>query len=227
MHTEQKNLEQKNHELQEQYRNKAKTAGSLQKLYNKLKQQQVAGGLELAAEHEAEGALQVAGVRGAPLHSRAGSGHSGNRAGRQQTNFGAWEQQQYGGVRGGLQSASEYTEGAGSKCLIIDSRSTGGAPPVPATPSNHRTRLPDYDQHGHVPNHHAAGAGALRQGTPYRQPLQNVDPNIYGNHDVHGYRGMSAGVKVGRQQQNHQNGPMSRSGMGVGRPGGVGRFSLR
>lgn len=120
MHMEQKNLEQKNHELQEQYRNKAKTTGQLQKLYNTLKQQQVAGGLELAAEHEAEGALRVAGVRGAPLHSRAGSGNSGNSGGRQQTKFGAWEQQQYGRDRGGLQSASKSSENANSRWLAIN-----------------------------------------------------------------------------------------------------------
>lgn len=107
MHIDQKNLEQKNHELQEQYRNKAKSAHQLQRMYNKLKQQQVAGGLELAAEHEAEDTVHIAGNRGAPMHSRAGSGHSGNSGGRHQTKFGAWEQQQYGcGARPGLQTAS-------------------------------------------------------------------------------------------------------------------------
>lgn len=66
-------------------------------------------------------------------------------------------------------------------------------------------------------------ADDIRQGTPYRQPLQTMDPNIYGNLDTHGYRGMSAGVKVGRQQ----SGPMGRSGVGMGRPGGIGGFTMR
>ena len=51
-----------------------------------------------------------------------------------------------------------------------------------------------------------------RHGTPCRPALNNVDPNVYGNSNNAGY-GMSAGVKVGRQP----NGPISRSGMGIGR----------
>lgn len=107
MQIEQKSLEQKNHELQEQYRSKAKSQRQIHHMYTKLKQQQVAGGLELAAEHEAEDTLQVAGNRGAPLHSRTGSGHSGNSGGRHQTKFDVWEEQQYGGDRSGLQGASK------------------------------------------------------------------------------------------------------------------------
>lgn len=118
MQIEQKNLEQKNHELQVQYRSKARSQKRIQTLYEKLKQQQVAGGLELAAEHAAEDTLQVAGMRGAPLHSRTGSGHSGNSGGRRQTKFDVWEQQQYGGDRGGLQSASGLS--AQLECSVCD-----------------------------------------------------------------------------------------------------------
>lgn len=109
MHIEQKNLEQKNHELQERYRSKAKREAQLKTLYDKLKAQQVAGGLELAAEHEIEDSLQAAGGRGPPLHQRVGSGNSGASGGHRQTKLGMWEQHQYGpgnGGRGGVQSGS-------------------------------------------------------------------------------------------------------------------------
>lgn len=122
MHLDQKALEQKNHELQEQYRNKARAAYQLDKMYKKLKQQQGTGGLELAAEHEAEDSLQMTGAHGVPRHVRAGSGHSGNSGGRGQTKFGVWEAQQYGlgaGDRAGLQSASEFTN-LSSRALIMD-----------------------------------------------------------------------------------------------------------
>lgn len=223
MHMEQKNLEKKNHDLQDQYRNKAKTAQNFKKLYDRIKLQQRAGGLEVAAEHEIEDSLQVAGGRGAPFHSRAGSGHSGNGGGRRQHKLSEYEQRHYGGgggvgggdERAGLQSASK----SATVCiaaLSTDSRIAGSMPQVPATPSNHRTSLPVYVGSGPT---HPTGGESLRQGTP-RQPLQSVNPNIYGGHyDACGYRGMSAGVKVGRQQ----NGPMSRSGVavGMGRPGGM------
>ena len=62
----------------------------------------------------------------------------------------------------------------------------------------------------------------LRQGTPFRQPLGAIDPNIYGNSNAAGY-GMSAGVKVGRQQ----NGPISRSGIGIGKFYAVDRSNVR
>lgn len=104
MHIEQKNLEQKNDKLQEQYRAKAKSHAHYETLYKKLKRQQVTGGLELAAEHDAEDVLQTAGQRGPSIHSRAGSGHSGNSGGRHHSGrIEAFEQQFYGGERGGAQ----------------------------------------------------------------------------------------------------------------------------
>ena len=112
MHMEQKVLEQKNHELQEQYRNKAKAAHRLDKMYKSLRHQQAAGGLEIAAENEASDSLQVAaGGHGAPRHNRAGSGNSGHSGGRgQTTKFNAWEQQHFRqgpDDRARLQSARE------------------------------------------------------------------------------------------------------------------------
>lgn len=62
---------------------------------------------------------------------------------------------------------------------------------------------------------------ANRQGTPHRPALNNVDPNVYSNTINPGY-GMSAGVKMGRQQ----NGPIGRPS-GMSRPSGyVGQTSL-
>lgn len=111
MHIEQKSLEQKNRELQDEYRKKAKAHVSVSKLYQSLKQQQIANGLELAADNDAEDVLQGAGNRVPGLHSRLGSDGSGHSAGRRQSqnNFTVFEQQQYGGGASGvgLQSASK------------------------------------------------------------------------------------------------------------------------
>ena len=104
------------------------------------------------------------------------------------------------------------------------------APNVPATHSGHRTRLPAaplYASRSGPINAVGGGGEGLRQGTPYRQPLQNMEPNVYGTgHGGFGYGGggMSAGVKVGRQHSG-QNG----IGMGMGRPGrvGGGGFGMR
>jgi len=68
---------------------------------------------------------------------------------------------------------------------------------------------------------HATGGDSVRRSTGYRPALNDLDPNIYGNFNA-GY-GMSAGVKVGRQQ----DGPINRSGYGVGRVGGVGEYHAR
>ena len=93
--------------------------------------------------------------------------------------------------------------------------------PVPATPSGHRTRLPP-PLYGNRGTNNAVGGNIIRQGTPLRPVLNNMDPNIYGNSNNPGY-GMSAGVKVGRQQ----NGPIGRNGIGVGRSTGVGGLNIR
>lgn len=65
----------------------------------------------------------------------------------------------------------------------------------------------------------------FRQGTPYRQPLQSMDPNLYGTHNVHGYRGMSSGFKVGRQQSASMAG--KGVGVGMGRTPGMSALGLR
>ncbi|EMC91898.1 hypothetical protein BAUCODRAFT_58923, partial [Baudoinia panamericana UAMH 10762] len=58
MHAEQKQLQQKNRDLAEAFREKAKHQQHLQKLYQSLKQEQLAAGMELAAEHDADHTLR-------------------------------------------------------------------------------------------------------------------------------------------------------------------------
>jgi len=66
---------------------------------------------------------------------------------------------------------------------------------------------------GTATKQHGMGGDGARQGTSYRQPLNAVNPNIYGqNNNV----GMSAGIKVGRPL----NGPFQRTEMPIGRPPG-------
>lgn len=58
----------------------------------------------------------------------------------------------------------------------------------------------------------------LHHGTPYRQPLGNIDPNSHLGPTGSNY-GMSTGIKVGRQP----SGQMGRPGMNNSRPrAGVG-----
>lgn len=111
MHVEQKGLEQKNHNLAEKFREKAKNQQQLQKLYQSLKQQQLAAGMELAAEHDAEHVLQSAGLVHSRherhmQHPRAGSNASGGSDGRSRT-IDAWENQM--GSRAGLQTSRTRT----------------------------------------------------------------------------------------------------------------------
>lgn len=85
MQVEQKGLEKKNRDLAEAYREKAKSQQQLMKLYQSLKQQQLAAGMELAADHDAEHVLRTAGVEGQRSrhsHSRADSHGSRGSGGR-------------------------------------------------------------------------------------------------------------------------------------------------
>ena len=106
MHVEQKSLEQKNNDLAGAFREKAKNQQQLQKLYQSLKQQQLATGMELAADHDAEHVLHAAGLghrNDRHMQSRAGSNGSGGSGGHNRTVH-PWEQMQQGS-RGGLQTA--------------------------------------------------------------------------------------------------------------------------
>jgi len=114
MHREQKNLEQKNRDLAGKFKEKAKAQQTLQRLYQSLKAQQLAAGMELAAEHDAEYVLQAAGhathsdgARRAgqpPMQSRAGSNGSGSRS----RTIDAWRNQTHS-TRAGHQSSRTQT----------------------------------------------------------------------------------------------------------------------
>lgn len=114
MHLEQKNLEQKNHELAQKYQEKIKTNHRFEKLYQNLKQKQLAGGIQLAAEYDAEDTLHAAAGDHfgnanyqQTMPSRAGSNGSGGSGGRR-NNANPWENQSHNqGYRGGLQSSRE------------------------------------------------------------------------------------------------------------------------
>lgn len=92
---------------------------------------------------------------------------------------------------------------------------------MPATPSGNRHRMPFYGNNSTAMKTNVGG-DAIRQGTPYRSALNNIDPNVYGNSNAAGY-GMSAGVKVGRQA----TGPISRSGYGAGNATGIPGLNMR
>ncbi|TKA33678.1 hypothetical protein B0A50_00514 [Salinomyces thailandicus] len=203
MHVEQKSLEQKNHDLASAFREKAKGQQQLQKLYQSLKQQQLAAGMELAAEHDAEHFLQAAGTRQRHGNNGRSDGHVHNRAGSTGS-----------GHDGGRSRAiHDYaTHIQGSRHGLQSSRSA----PIPMTPSGTRARLPLYGTAGAAMAKPPVGG----HGSPYRSALNDIDPNVYGGSNSAGY-GMSAGVKVGRQQ----GGPLGRSGLAG--PGGFGRLGLR
>ncbi|KAK0343142.1 hypothetical protein LTR91_026149 [Friedmanniomyces endolithicus] len=185
MHLDQKALEQKNHDLAEKYKGKSKQQQHLLRQYQLLKRGQETPGLEMAADQNAEHFLRAAAVPGSLrrggqyTHSRgsydSGSGGEHSRA------IQAWEQQS-----------------AGSRVGMQTSRSAPGAS-VPATPSGHRQHFPMIygNNNGTASKPNIAGGDTNHHGSAYRPlPLQNMDPNLYGNGA--GY-GMSAGVKMGRQ----------------------------
>jgi hypothetical protein len=66
------------------------------------------------------------------------------------------------------------------------------------------------------------GGDGYHQPTPRRSAFNNIDPNIYG-HANQSYSGMSAGVKVPRQQ----TGSINRNGVAMGRAGRVGMLNIR
>ncbi|KAK3707504.1 hypothetical protein LTR37_012146 [Vermiconidia calcicola] len=209
MHLEQKQLESKNQELAAAYREKAKKQQQLHSLYQKLKNQQLEAGMEVAADYDADHVLQNAATgafnvpnprNGQPLRSRAESnGSGGNGARRVKPN--KWNGHPQNN-RPGFQSSHSA--------------------PVPMTPSGHRTQLPP-PLYGHRGVDNAVGGENLRQGTPYRQTLNVLYPNVYGNSNNPGYGGMSAGMKVGRAH----NGPISHGGIGAGRPHNVNGLHVR
>lgn len=111
MHVEQKDLEQKNYDLAEKFREKSKHQQQLQKLYQQLKQQQLAQGMEKAADNDADNVLHTAGQGNRipsyrsdiPMHSRGRSNGSAGSGGHPRM-VDEW-QSQVQGSRAGLQTA--------------------------------------------------------------------------------------------------------------------------
>lgn len=82
MQGDQRALEKQNRELADALRKKSKTEAQTRQLYNALKQQQLAGGIELAVEYDAENVVQAVHHHGPnrpehSVHSRAASISSG------------------------------------------------------------------------------------------------------------------------------------------------------
>ncbi|KAI6798893.1 hypothetical protein KC363_g2298 [Hortaea werneckii] len=195
MHMEQKALEEKNHQLVDAFREKSKTQQQLQKLYQTLKQQQLAAGMEIAADHDAEHTLNAADVAQRDhrfRQSRAGSRGSGGGLGQSRT-------------------VNDFAAHMNSRAQMAPPRNMQ----VPSTPSGTRQRLPLYGANGSIMSQ--SQHGGLQQSAACRTTLHDLDPNVYGNSNAAGH-GFSAGMKVGR----HPNGPVNRSGIssaaGFGRP---------
>ncbi|KAK5107876.1 hypothetical protein LTR62_000586 [Meristemomyces frigidus] len=197
MHVEQKTLEQKNYDLENQIKLKSKTQQQLHAVYNRLKNQAMGPNIEMAAQRDAEQVLYAAGVghsRGKAMHSR-GSAGSGGSAGQSRT-IQAWEQHGRGS-RHGMQTShsAPFTTGT-----------------VPSTPSATRQRMqvrmpPLYGNSG------TATRTAVDRET-FQHPGSVQRSNSYSPLDQSGVRhgmgyGMRAGVKMGRQQ----NGLINRNGL--------------
>ena len=66
------------------------------------------------------------------------------------------------------------------------------------------------------------GGDSMRQRTPARYPLGSLDKNIPGN--AGSQIGLSAGIKMGKQQQHM---PHARSNFAIGRHSGPGGLNVR
>lgn len=197
-------------ELEEGRKSLERDRNKYRSSYEKLKQKALVPDIETAAEENAASAAQ-GGDYGSmfPPHSRTGSDGSG---GRRATND--FFRPSQNNQRSGLQSAST--------CMTKLSKwpqltSPGGAN-AQTPPSLHRQ--PPHSAYGNHSSHYAPGyvtSSNNHPGTPFRQPLGNLDQNAYSGVGGGGF-GMS-GIKVGRQPGEF----MGRSGMNSIRPmGGMG-----
>ena len=108
MRLQQEQLESKNQELARHFREKSSQQQKLHKMYMTLKQQQIAAGMEVAGDYDAEHVLQAAATgphnssthrNGPPMQTRAGSHGSGGSGGLRQ-NVHGWENQAQSSRRG-------------------------------------------------------------------------------------------------------------------------------
>ena len=114
MQLDQQKLESKNQELAGHLKGRMKQHQTLQKMYTTLKQQQIAAGMQSAADYDAENVLYAAATgpskisthrNGQAMHSRAGSYGSGESDGHRQ-HVNAWGNQAKGN-RPGFQTSRE------------------------------------------------------------------------------------------------------------------------
>ncbi|GAB7355947.1 hypothetical protein MBLNU459_g6582t2 [Dothideomycetes sp. NU459] len=203
LHVEKKNLENKNQELANAFREKSKAQQRLQTLYQRLKSQQNATQTQHAAADDAEQMIQsmttprfdlyrdagpqrpsAVHIRGSDMpqvysHGRAGSAGSNGSGGR------------------GQRWAARVQDGRGD---VRSSRNGSGA----SIPS-HTVSVPAPAMYGGRPSFDGSGygyttvggVGDIRQATPNRQPLGSIDPNTLGGNVANGY-GLSASAKIGR-----------------------------
>lgn len=214
MDTLYKQLEEKNRAAEQQFREKLKKHAQLQKLYDKLKNKTMAENLEGAAEMDADNALHNVSAQYADdsrqantfqhPHGRTGSGHSGVR----RNTYNTWNNPQPSSRNGMLCFLERYP--ASVSCFI---NSRIGTFLVPPAPTHNRQRFATHHNSGNSMMGSMRGINPLesdysRQGTPFRQPLGNLNPNVQGSGGNGFGQGMSAGLKMGRQQ----SGPYARSG---------------
>ncbi|KAM0717258.1 hypothetical protein Q7P37_007110 [Cladosporium fusiforme] len=180
-------------ELEEGRKSLERDRNKYRSSYEKLKQKALVPDIETAAEENAAFAAQGGDYGGAyQPQSRAGSNGSG---GRRLAN--EYFRTSNSNQHSGLQSA----RGANAQISSSHHRQ----PPRSAY-GNHASHFAP----GYVPNSNN------HPGTPFRQPLGNIDQNSYG---AGGGGFGTSGVKIGRQP----SGFMSRSGMNSSRPmGGMG-----
>ncbi|KAI9821891.1 MAG: hypothetical protein M1827_002473 [Pycnora praestabilis] len=227
---DQDNLQKKNHELVEAFREKSRKHLQTQELYNKLKRRTLLAQVQTAASDSVDQTYQPTSF--GPLHGAVGS-LSGNqqvpapatsRRQRQNQVFTLDQQASQrrhlhqrtgsdgsGGSGGNMgQPYSRSGAGVGNPWNNLASSGFGSLADPMSTPSQHRQRLP-------APRHPAQNQssfpamqsgsilGSQNQHTPlYRQPLNDLNPNAPRNSGLTGC-GMSAGMKIGRHQVNGNN----------------------
>lgn len=203
MHMEHKNLEQKNHDLVEAFREKSKTQQQIQKLYQSLKAQVMASHVATAATNEAEHTIHAA------TRDRFVDRIPGTRSGLQQhfnqfsldpqgngRNHNRRESGSSGGSGGQGRAAQNSGLGPSWTSQAQNARNwTSQSAPISGTPSQHRSRLPVAHNNPRGSKFLGVDGGQQFGNTPMtRQSLNH--PNTGGGHAGYGF---GAGMKVGKQ----------------------------
>ncbi|KAL9079233.1 MAG: hypothetical protein Q9157_001851 [Trypethelium eluteriae] len=216
MQIDQKNLEQKNHELMEAFKEKNRSQQQVQKLYQSLKAQVMASRVAFAASDDAENTINTAGAN--RFADRVGGPGLGTRT----PPFSAdpltlSEHHRRMGSHG---SGGGNGERVGPNFV-----SRNYSPQhIRETPSAHRTRLPRplYGNFGSKDVRENDGSGLSGPRGATRQPLRDIQPNAFSHPSGNGY-GMTAGLKMGRQT----NFPLGQANAQSYRHGGPSNVNLR